>query len=192
MERGLAYESAFEAYLRAAALPYFRVDEAHRSIGGAESVKSVDFVVLPPNRPRLVIDVKGRRFPGGTPEHPRRVWENWVTQADIDGLTIWADALGPNAEALLVFAYALTDELRLPESTADLWSHGGQRYLLRGVTVASYRRWMRQRSPRWQTVCLPTDIFRELVQPIGHWLHAQPLISHWDRTQSACESASPE
>jgi len=170
MDRRNPYETAFEAYLRSHRLPYLATDETHRTTFDDVPLKSLDFMVMLSQQRRLLIDVKGRRFPGGTDKKPRRVWENWSTQDDITSLIQWATHLGPHAQSLLVFVYALAPNVVLPSDTPDVWTHHDSRYLLRAVDVESYRRWMRVRSPRWRTVCLPSDVFRELVRPFSDFL----------------------
>src|SRR5271154_3540484 len=71
---GCAYPS-FEGYLQDQGLCYVAVDETRRSLLGSAPIKSLDFIVL--GDAHLVIDVKGRRFPAGSRERPRRVWESW-------------------------------------------------------------------------------------------------------------------
>ena len=60
------YEAAFEAYLRDRRLPYVAVDEAKRSLlSNGSSIKNLDFIVSSPSGVTWLVDVKGRRFPGG-------------------------------------------------------------------------------------------------------------------------------
>ena len=94
MDRTNHYETAFEAYLQWHGLGYIAVDETRRALFGDTPVKSLDFVVFGDNSSRLVVDVKGRRFPGGKKDQPRLVWESWSTRADIDGLERWAGRFG--------------------------------------------------------------------------------------------------
>jgi hypothetical protein len=171
MKRSNPYEAAFEAYLQWHRLCYVAVDETRRAMLGERRVKCLDFVVYGENGSRLVIDVKGRRFPTGSRKHPRRVWECWSTRDDIDGLERWAELFGPDYQGLLVFAYQVLRSVQLPEDTDDLWTWRGRRYLLRAVPVADYRRHMRVRSPSWETVHLPTGVFRDLVRPLHHYTH---------------------
>jgi len=175
MDRGNHYEAAFEAFLRERHLPYIAVDETRRTELGGAAVKSLDFLVMPDASPRLLIDIKGRRFPGGPVGKPRHVWETWSTRDDVDGLTRWQARLGPDAVGLLAFVYALAPDLRLPDDTPDVWSFRDRSYLCRTVPVDSYRRWMRTRSPRWDTVCLPGDVFREIAQPLSDFAPADIL-----------------
>jgi len=175
MDRSNHYEAAFEAYMQWHRLCYVAVDETRRAMLGEMRVKSLDFIVYGANGQRLLVDVKGRRFPSGPPDRPRRVWECWSTQEDIDGLERWAALSGPGYRGLLVFAYHLLAGVALPEDTEDLWTWRGRRYLFRAVAVDEYRPHLRVRSPRWGTVDLPSAVFRQLVRPLHHFTHqAQP------------------
>ncbi len=170
MNRDNHYEAAFEAFLRTLGVAVVAVDEARRSYLDEESIKSPDFLVVGPHDARLVVDVKGRKFPGGSAEHPRMVWQNWSTRDDIDGLDRWASRFGPGFRGVLAFVYHILPCVELPEATSDLFAFRERAYLMRGVSVAEYRSAMRQRSPRWGTVHLPTAAFREVVKPFSHFL----------------------
>jgi hypothetical protein len=170
MKRSNSYEAAFEAYLQWHRLCYVAVDETRRSMLGEMRIKSLDFVVYGERGARLLVDVKGRRFPSGT-AHPRRVWECWSTQEDVDGLERWAELFGPGYQGLLVFAYHVLPEIELAGDTDDLWTWRGRRYIMRAVAVADYRQHMRVRSPRWGTVHLPGAKYRELMRPLHHFTH---------------------
>ena len=176
MDRSNHYEAAFEGWLQEQRLCYVAVDETRRCFLGDSPVKSLDFVVYGPAGARLVVDVKGRRFPSGKPGRQRRVWENWSTQDDIDGLARWAARFGPGYQGLLVFAYHVLPIVCLPDDTEGLFYFRGRRYLLRGVDVGDYRRNLRVRSPRWGTVALPGSVFRELVRPVQHFTHGPALV----------------
>lgn len=167
MDRSNHYEVAFEAYLSRHGLCYIAVDETRRALWSGEPVKSLDFLVFGPSGARLVVDIKGRRFPGGTPKKPRRVWESWSAREDVDGLVRWAYLAGEGWRGLLVFAYELHPSIELPPTTPDLWTSRGKRYLFRAVDIDEYKVYMRVRSPRWGTVSLPRDLFRSLVRPLS-------------------------
>jgi hypothetical protein len=167
MERGNHYENAFEAYLQWHRLGYNTVDEARRFQFGAASVKNFDFRIFGAEGARLVVDVKGRRYPSGA--KPRRVWDCWSTQDDVDGLARWAELSGPGWRGLFVFVYHILPTVELPDDTEDLWTWHGRHYLLRAVDVADYRQHMRVRSPRWRTVTLPRAVFRDVVKPVNHF-----------------------
>src|SRR4051794_31739228 len=176
MDRSNHYEAAFEAYLRARRLGYVAVDETHRSSLDDEPVKSLDFVVYGAGGARLLVDVKGRRFPGGTKDRPRRVWESWSTRDDIDGLGRWAERFGPGYVGLLVFAYRIMPTVRLPLGTPDLFPWHNRTYLFRAVPVDEYRQHMRTRSPRWGTVALPSAAFRALVRPFTDYVSSKQIV----------------
>ncbi|HEV3448643.1 MAG TPA: HYExAFE family protein [Gemmataceae bacterium] len=165
MDRSNHYEAAFEAYLQHHRLCYVAVDETRRAMLGDLRVKSLDFVVYGDAGARLLIDVKGRRFPTGPSHRLRRVWESWSTQDDISGLEQWTSLFGPGYQAVLVFVYHVLPVVTLPDDVPDLWTWHGRRYLLRGVPAEQYRVHMRVRSPKWATVGLPGAVFRDLVQP---------------------------
>ncbi|HEY7309369.1 MAG TPA: HYExAFE family protein [Gemmataceae bacterium] len=176
MDRGNHYEGAFEAYLQWHRLCYVAVDETRRPMLGESSVKSLDFIVFGQSGARLVVDVKGRRFPAGRIGKRRRVWECWSTQEDIDGLERWVDLWGSGYQGLLVFCYHILPGEELPADIEDLWTWRGRRYLLRAVEVSDYRRHMRVRSPKWGTVTLPRAAYRELVRPLHHYTCAEMIV----------------
>src|SRR5881409_2025821 len=89
MDRSNHYEAAFEAYLQWHRYCYVAVDETRRAMLGETRVKSLDFIVYGERCSRLLVDVKGRRYPGGKEGRWRRVWESWSDREDIDGLTRW-------------------------------------------------------------------------------------------------------
>lgn len=139
MDRGNHYEAAFEAYLRDARLPYVAVDESRRATLDDEPIKSLDFIVYGQSDSRLLVDVKGRKFPSGKPEKPSFVWQNWSTQDDIDGLERWENRFGAGYRGLLVFIYDILPIVDLSPGTPDLWHWRGHRYLMRAISVDRYK-----------------------------------------------------
>jgi hypothetical protein len=177
MDRTNHYEAAFEAYLQERRLCYVAVDETRRAMLGDLSVKNLDFIVYGESGSRLLVDVKGRRFPSGPEHRLRRVWECWSTQDDVNGLEQWTHLFGPGYQALFVFMYHVLPIVTLPDDTEDLWTWRGRRYLLRAVLAEAYREQMRVRSPKWGTVGLPGAVYRELVQPFHVFTHAHQPVS---------------
>ena len=174
MDRSNPYEAAFEAYLKQHGLCYVAVDETRRACLGDTPVKNLDFIVLGQTGARLLVDVKGRQFPGGPPDRPRHVWESWSTQDDIAGLQSWTALFGPSYLALFVFLYRIGPTIILPDDTPDVWRFLDATYLLRAVPLADYRRHMKVRSPKWGTVGLPGARFRELARPFRFYSHECP------------------
>jgi hypothetical protein len=166
------YEAAFDAYLRKRGAAVVPVVEARRSYLDPGEVKSPDFIVLAPRDARLVVDVKGRVFPGGK---GRSTWQNWCKREDVESLARWADRFGSGFRGVLAFVYDVALCLELPPDTPDQFAFRGRLYLFRGVPVSEYRRHMRTRSPSWQTVHLSTADFRALVKPISHFLAPAPV-----------------
>ena len=169
MIRGNVYEMALEAYMQWHRIPYVAVNETRRSFLADERVKSLDFLVISARDQKLLIDVKGHRYPGGNPERPRRVWECWAKTSDIDGLERWADHLGPDFRPLLVFVYQLATGIAAPDGE-ELWTWHDHKYLLRAIDAREYRQAMRRRSPRWGTVWLAKKDYDRLAQPFPFFL----------------------
>jgi hypothetical protein len=174
MNRDNHYEAAFEAYLRQYPVGLVAVDEARRSVLGDTPVKSLDFIVIS-ERAKLVIDVKGRRFPGGKPGRPQRTWQNWVSQADVIGLQAWARALGPGFRGVLAFVYHIVPPYRLTDDTPDLIQFRDANYLMRAVEISAYADHMRPRSARWGTGTLSVADFRQCVRPFSEVLDLAPI-----------------
>lgn len=165
------YEQAFEAYLQSQAVPYVPANEVPQSVFTGAKLKSFDFVLHPPQGAKWLVDLKGRQFPYGS-AGSRRYWENWVTQADLDGLAEWEAAFGDNYEARLVFAYLLEGPPeRWPAIEPFAFGHG--RFAFYAVRLADYRTHCRQRSPRWSTVCVPRRTFRTIARPVAAEFHAK-------------------
>jgi hypothetical protein len=177
MDRGNHYETAFEAYLRDRRLGYVAVDESRRASLEDEPVKSIDFIVYGAGGAKLLVDIKGRKFPSQSNGKPRRVWQNWVERDDVEGLERWQSSFGAEYQALLVFAYYILPEVELRRGTADVWVWRGKRYLMRAVPVADYQRYMRVRSPKWQTVYVPMVNYRDVVRPLRAFTHPHEVTA---------------
>jgi hypothetical protein len=172
MDRGNHYEQAFAAYLQQHHLGYVAVDQTRRSLWGPTPVKSLDFMLFGEDGHRYVVDVKGRRYPGGRTPRPRYTWECWTPREDVEGLERWAELSGPGYRGLFVFMYHILPPVTLPDNTPDVWEWRGRRYLLRAVPSADYRLVMRARSPSWRTVTLPQSVFRSLARPLSQFTRA--------------------
>lgn len=170
MDASNHYETAFRAYLHEHGLAYVAVDESRRVPLCDSPVKNLDFIVHGDGGAKLLVDVKGRRYPTGAEGRRRRVWECWSTLDDVNGLGRWENAFGPGYLGLLVFVYQLLPDVPVAPDTEDLWHWRERRYLLRAVSAVDYQRHMRVRSPRWGTVALPRAAYRELVRPFRHFV----------------------
>lgn len=172
------YEAAFAALLARHRVWHLAIDDARRGAVDGMPIKNLDFVVAPRSGRLWLVDVKGRRYPGGTASKPKRHFENWTTRDDVTAGLEWARRHGPDHEALLVFAYWLTDPETAAPPEATLWHWEGRWYGLRAIPMADYARQMRTRSPKWNTVCLPSAWFRQQARPLHeYWPEIAPAAA---------------
>ncbi len=162
--RHIHYEAAFEDYLRSRGTAYLPVNENRKAIFAGARVKSFDFLIYRNPGKTWLVDVKGRKFPY-TLASGNRYWENWVGDEDIRGLTQWQREFGQGFKSVFVFAYHL---LSAPEHypTRHIHPFRDQYYAFLAITVDDYAAHARQRSPRWETVSIPTKDFRRLSEPV--------------------------
>ena len=165
-DRSNHYERAFEKYLQSLRVGWIAVDEAQRCLAGSWSIKNLDFVVNVSVGRFLLVDVKGRRLPGG-----QRRLESWATRDDVLGMQRWQSFFGGDSRAVLVFVYELGRPARMAEFR-DSFSVSGRHYGCLGVSVADYRAAMRVRSTRWGTVELAPPVFARCARPFSDWLDA--------------------
>lgn len=162
------YDAAFEAYLVATGRPFVAIDETRRAQLADVSLKSMDFIV-DGGEHRLLLDIKGRRFPTGGNTGTR--WECWADADDVESLLRWEQVFGNHFRAAFVFAYEIVD----PHWYAwhpQRWEYAGRTYAFYAVWVRDYAEVMRQRSPRWETVALPTRDYARLRRPWEEFLPA--------------------
>ncbi len=153
-------------YLRGRQIPYLPVDESRRIAFAGEKIKSFDLVMYAPDQLRWIVDVKGRQFPYIAEDGAKRYWENWVTREDLDGLREWEAVFGDGFEARFVFAYLLDGPPdRWPQGQPHAFREGYYAFL--AVSLADYAQHCRPRSPSWDTVSVPTRIFRQIARPVG-------------------------
>ena len=158
------YEAAFEAWLREARLPYVMVDEQRRALAPDRSLKSLDFIVSHPSAGNLLVDVKGRQFPGSHKPGGTK-WANWTPEADLGDIHQWEQLFGSQFRGLFVFAYEVREPASYPELT-PYFRWRDRYYAFYGIWVDDYCRHERLRSPSWETVHLPAAIYRELRFPL--------------------------
>ncbi len=167
MKSHIDYEKAFEHYLQTHQIPYVAVDEAKRAAFRDAKLKSFDFIVYSASGTNWLVDIKGRRW-AARKRNGKPAWENWATQADLDGLTQWEAVFGGDFAGMLVFAYRLDAHGEPPPEVVH--AYRDRRYVFAGVPLADYRLNARVRSPKWGTVNLPVREFARHVRPIADWL----------------------
>lgn len=167
------YEAAFEAYLQDRRVAYVAVDEQRRSRIAAGSLKNVDFLVSPADGATLLVDVKGRRFPSGN--RSKQYWRNWTTWDDLRSLARWQDQLGDRSLALFGFVFHVLGA-RSPVAAEQLFEHRGRLYAMLAVRAADYIRFARPLSAKWQTVSMPTALFRQAAIPFDDLLPRAAIL----------------
>lgn len=162
------YETAFERFLRGMSIPYFSNRQEHRNrfVDGT-SLKNFDFVVTDSSRKSWIVDVKGRRFPGGA-QHAK-YWKNWTTEDDLHGLLKWESFWGENFHGLFVFAYLIEGD-RSPLPAEELFTWRKRIYAFVGIDLHDFIAEAKLISPRWRTWELPARRFRSLAKPFTQFL----------------------
>jgi hypothetical protein len=162
------YEAAFAAYLQSQGAPHVSVNETRRSRAGDIALKNLDTIVSPIGQStRWLIDIKGRRFPGGTKRN--RYWTNWSSSDDLRSMSNWESLFGAPFRGLLLFAYCVDGDVSpLPQS--ELFAYRGKRFAFLGISLTLYLSAARLLSPKWRTYGLPTTRFRQLATPFSQLL----------------------
>lgn len=161
------YERAFENWLIDHRIEYIAEYQHERAIIGDVEIKSFDFLLMPGSRP-VIVEVKGRTF-RGTSLAKMAGFECWVTTEDVDGLLKWQQVLGSEHRAIFVFSYKM-ENVDVDFNGRDVFDYDANQYLFFCVTLEKYRKYMKQRSPKWPTVTLPADTFRQCAVPLSEFL----------------------
>jgi hypothetical protein len=162
------YERAFENWLRDNRIEYLRADEHKKSEQVGGPVKSFDFLLSPPNQLKIIAEVKGRKFKG-TSFEKLTGFECWVTREDIDGLTSWQKNFGPDYVPVFVFAYRI-ENVDVDFDGRAVYDFDRGKYVFFAVKLSDYRKHMKRRSPKWQTVTLPAEKFRKCARQLQELL----------------------
>ena len=162
------YERAFGNWLIDNHIQYIAVDEQKRAALGRSNIKSFDYLLYPPNQQIIVAEVKGRSFKG-TSFAKLAGFECWVTADDVAGLTRWQELFGSSHTAAFVFAYRI-EKIDVDFDGREVYDFDGGRYIFFCVKLDDYCRFMKRRSPKWQTVTLPAEKFRDCAVHISEFL----------------------
>jgi hypothetical protein len=162
------YEAAFEEWVREARIPYVMVDEKRRALADGGSMKSLDFILSRPGRENLLVDVKGRKYPGSHRSDGGK-WTNWAHQEDLHCMLEWEQLFGSGFRALLVFAYEVLHPEKYPE-LEPYFAFRNRYYSFFGVWADDYRARDRLISPSWETVGLTADEYRAVRFPLHELL----------------------
>ena len=162
------YEKAFGNWLIDNHIWYIAVDEQKRAAFGRSKIKSFDYLLYPPGQQIIVAEVKGRKFKG-TSLAKLAGLECWVTADDIAGLSKWQEVFGSTHTAAFIFAYKI-ENVDVDLDGRDVFEFAASRYLFFCIRLDDYRLYMKRRSPKWRTVTLPAEKFRECAVEIGQFM----------------------
>lgn len=162
------YERAFENWLIDNRIEYTPIDEHEKTILDGSQIKSFDFLIHSRDGRRIMVEVKGRKFKGKTLEKLAG-FECWVTTEDVEGLTTWQGAFEGRPEAVFVFAYQI-ELFDVDYDGRDVFEYDDNRYVFLGIKLEDYRRNIKRRSPKWRTVTLPAEVFRDYAIDIAELL----------------------
>ena len=154
------YEEAFENWLIDNRVRYVAVDQHKRAAFARSRIKSFDFLIYPGNAHSEIIiaEIKGRKF-HGTSLSKLSGLQSWVTIDDVRGLIRWEQVFGKGHLAVFIFAYHF-ENVDVECDGREVYDFDQRKYLFLSVKLEDYRSYMTVRSPKWQTVSLPADLFR--------------------------------
>jgi hypothetical protein len=158
------YEGAFENWLIDNRIQYITIDESKKAAFAHCKVKSFDFLLYPRNGQIIIAEVKGRKFKGTSLAQLTGL-ECWVTIEDVDGLAKWQEVFGPGHQAIFVFVYNV-ENIDVDFDGRAVYDFAQKRYIFFCIKLDDYRSFMKVRSPKWQTVTLPADKFRQCIVQI--------------------------
>lgn len=163
------YERAFQNWLIDNAIEHIALNNQKAIELGHAGIKSFDFLLQLDSGRKIIAEVKGRRFRGTSLEKMASM-ECWVTADDIDGMTQWLEIFGSENQAVFVFAYKI-ENIDVDFDGQEVFDFDSNRYVFLCIRLEDYRKFMKRRSPKWRTVTLPADKFRQCA------LHLADLLS---------------
>ena len=164
---GNHYERAFENWLIDNRIEYVAEYQQERATFQDAEIKSFDFLLCPHSRP-VIVEVKGRKFKGFSLAKMAG-FECWVASEGGDGLLKWQQLLGAGHRAIFVFAYRMQN-IDVDFDGREVFDFDASKYLFFCVELEDYRKFMKRRSPKWQTVTLSADKFRQCAVPLREFL----------------------
>ena len=162
------YERAFGNWLIDNHIHFVTVDEQKRAALGRSKIKSFDYLLYPAGKSVIVAEVKGRSFKG-TSFEKLSGFECWVTADDVEGLANWQEIFGPNHIPVFIFAYRI-ENVDVDFDGRAVYDFDHAKYIFFAVELADYKRFMVLRSPKWRTVTLPANKFRQCAVQIDELL----------------------
>ncbi len=158
------YERAFENWLISNHIKYTAIDQNKRVAFGKAKIKSFDFILYPNDNLTIMAEVKGRIFKGTTFEKLTS-FECWVLADDVEGLVQWQSVFGAEHEVIFVFAYKI-ENVDVDFDGRQVFDYQSGRYVFFAIRLEEYLKYMKQRSPKWRTVNLAADKFRQCARQL--------------------------
>ncbi len=163
------YERAFQNWLIDHGIDHIALNSQKEIALSRTGIKSFDFLLQLEGGRKIIAEVKGRTFRGVTLEKLASM-ECWVTADDIDGLTKWMEIFGPEHRAVFVFTYKI-ENIDVDFDGKEVFDFDSNRYVFFCIRLEDYRKFMVRRSPKWRTVTLPADKFRQYATNLADLLH---------------------
>ena len=173
-EQGKIYEQVFACWLAEYHIEFIEVDQSKRFNCQQEDIKNFDFLVHPDSANPLLVEVKGRTFHGMSLAGLKGL-DGWATFEDVESLGFWLGVFQkekPSAKAVFVFVFRL-EQIDVETDGLCVYDFDGKRFLLLAVPLEAYRACMKPRSPKWQTVTLAAEDFREYAVPVEQMLNVK-------------------
>jgi hypothetical protein len=162
------YEQVFESWLRENHIPFVCIDQTHRFEQGHGDIKNFDFLLRPDSPHPILVELKGRTFHGISLAGLKGL-DGWATFEDVQALTQWLSRFYkdvPAAQAFFVFAFRFAN-IDVETDGWGVYDYSGRRYLFLAIPLEKYAAAMKLRSPKWQTVTLPAEDFRQAAVPLN-------------------------
>jgi len=152
------YKRAFSNWLDENHIHHIAMDQEKRAAFGKSKIKTFDYLLYPPNQQIFVAELKGRKFRGTTFEKLKGL-QCWVTMDDVSSLTNWQKVFGPTHTCIFVFSYKI-EKADVDYDGREIHRFQNNKYTFFAVKLSDYCKYMKQRSPKWQTVSLSAKDFR--------------------------------
>ena len=117
----------------------------------------------------IIAEVKGRTFKGTSFVNMSGL-ECWVTMDDVEGLVNWQKVMGAKHTAVFVFVYHIQN-VDVDFDGRYVYELNGNKYVFFAVELDDYRKFMKLRSPKWRTVNLSAENFRECAVQMQQLLY---------------------
>ena len=168
MDQTNPYEQAFESFLTESKIPFVWVDQSTRPEFFNGSVKNFDFLLYPDSQYPVLVELKGRTFKGDSLAGLKGL-DGWATFEDVQAISQWLARFRgtyPAAQAFFVFAFRFSN-IDVETDGRAVYDFCGRRFLFLAIPLDEYAAAMKVRSPKWQTVTLSAEDFRQAAKPVG-------------------------